>query len=370
MLFRKATSLLSLACLLLWIGLLLFGLWPLNFFPRNKVSWLRSGRGVHFERYGQVYSEAPLSFDGSQVNESTPISIEFWVTPEAGYQSFSAVLCLCDSSPGSDLMIAQSGDDLVLIGLFLDRNGNSAVRHLWFDGAARLAEPRLVTIISSANGTALYLEGKEQRPHQYRDLLPALYPRRLLLGHSRSADGLWSGDILGLAFYDRALRPSEVLAHYHDWLAGSTQALDGARALYTFDEGGGPVVHNDAPSTASDLLIPPRLKRFRPRILEFPHPFRRSDLEDTAVNILGFLPFGTLSTMYLRAVKGFSRRNSLLLSVVSGALTSLLIEISQVLLPTRDSSALDLINNVVGTVAGSALVLVIRGRLSRFLEGM
>jgi VanZ family protein len=212
------------------------------------------------------------------------------------------------------------------------------------------------------------LEGKEQRANQYRDFLPEFHSKRLLLGHSRSADGLWTGDILELGVYGRALLPSEILAHYHAWLTGNTQVLGGARALYTFDEGGGSIVHNRAPSTAPDLLIPTRLKMFRPKILEFPHPFRTSDLEDTAVNILGFFPFGTLLAIYLRFVKSFSRRNALLLSVLSGALTSLLIEVAQVLLPTRDSSALDLINNVLGTTGGSALAIGMRDRWSRFLR--
>jgi VanZ family protein len=158
------------------------------------------------------------------------------------------------------------------------------------------------------------------------------------------------------------------LAHYQAWLAGNAQALDGARALYTFEEGGGSVVHNRAPSTEPDLLISTRLKRFRPKILEFPHPFKKSDVEDTIINIVGFIPFGFLLTLYLRNVKGFSKGKAVLLSVILGAITSLFIELAQVLLPTRDSSALDLINNIIGSIAGSALALFASSRRNRWLR--
>ena len=50
-----------------------------------------------------------------------------------------------------------------------------------------------------------------------------------------------------------------------------------------------------------------------------------------------------------------------------GGLTSLTIEISQVFLPTRDSSALDLINNVLGTLIGSSVMMAMHERWYRFL---
>jgi len=49
-----------------------------------------------------------------------------------------------------------------------------------------------------------------------------------------------------------------------------------------------------------------------------------------------------------------------------GGLTSLTIEISQVFLPTRDSSALDLINKVLGTLMGSSVMMAMHERWYRF----
>jgi glycopeptide antibiotics resistance protein len=109
---------------------------------------------------------------------------------------------------------------------------------------------------------------------------------------------------------------------------------------------------------APDLFIPTRFEPFPPKILEFPHPFKKSDVEDTIINTVGFIPFGFLLTV-------FSKGKAVLLSVILGAITSLFIELAQVLLPTRDSSALDLINNVIGTLAGSVVVTTIRNQWCR-----
>ena len=142
------------------------------------------------------------------------------------------------------------------------------------------------------------------------------------------------------------------------------QPLKSARALYTFEEGAGNLIRNRAAASAPDLLIPQTFRRFRPEWLGFPHPLKRSDIRDAMVNILGFIPFGFCLFLYLRTSRDFSVTRALWCAVLIGGLTSLAIEISQVLLPTRDSSALDLINNVIGTLAGSALVIGIRARLS------
>jgi VanZ family protein len=61
--------------------------------------------------------------------------------------------------------------------------------------------------------------------------------------------------------------------------------------------------------------------------------------------------------LYLRISREFSVIPALWCAVLIGGLTSLAIEISQVFLPSRDSSALDLINNIIGSIAGSALAL-------------
>jgi glycopeptide antibiotics resistance protein len=82
---------------------------------------------------------------------------------------------------------------------------------------------------------------------------------------------------------------------------------------------------------------------------------------------MGFIPFGFCLFFYLRITREFSPGRALWCAVLIGGLTSLGIEISQVFLPTRDSSALDLINNVLGTLIGSSVMMAMHERWYRFL---
>ena len=140
-------------------------------------------------------------------------------------------------------------------------------------------------------------------------------------------------------------------------------SLENARALYTFEEAQ-ETSFETATTSAPDLLIPQTLRRFRPEWLGFPHPQKRSDIRDAIVNITGFIPFGFCLFLYLRVSGEFSQTGALWCAVLIGGLTSLAIVLSQVFLPTRDSSALDLINNIIATLAGSMLGRVLTAHTS------
>jgi VanZ family protein len=352
--------------LLLWIGLLVFGLWPFNFLPTNKVHWVSSGPGMIFDHYGQVYSLGRWSLQSSQAQGPMKFSFEFWLTPQADYETFSAILCVCSSRGHSDLMVAESGPDLVVVGQFRKRDGTSGLHYLWYDGAAATGERRFLTMTSGPDGTVLYLDGKPLRPDRYQDLLPENYSGRVLIGHSPSGEQGWRGIVLGLALYDRVLSAQEVAIHSRLWQENAIERLGNTRALYAFEQEPGNVIRNRAASPAPNLLVPQTFRRFRPEWLAFPHPLKHSDIRDAIVNIMGFIPFGFCLFLYLRITRSFLPSRALWCAVLIGGLTSLAIEISQVFLPTRDSSALDLINNVLGTLIGSSVMMAMHERWYRF----
>src|SRR5262249_31831775 len=363
-------TLLRFSCLLLWFGLMLAGLWPFNFRPRNQANWLPAERGVHFDRYGQIYSQGPMRLrPASAIETSGPgFTLELGVSPPANYDTISTILCVCDPAQERDLTLEQWGEFLMVHAYFHDVTAGGTRASLWMGHFASIERPAWVTVTSGPEGTVVYVDGKPRSSLRYKTLLPESYSSSLLFGHSPSGGPAWSGDIFGLAFYDRPLASNEVAAHHQIWLSGKTEQLKSALALYTFDEGKGSLVHNRAVSAAPDLIIPARFEQFRPEILEFPHPLKKSDVQDAILNILGFIPFGCLLMLYLHHVKGYRTDNAVLLCVTAGAITSLFIELAQVLLPTRDSSALDLINNVVGTLAGSLLAMAMRDWLYRSVD--
>jgi len=69
-------------------------------------------------------------------------------------------------------------------------------------------------------------------------------------------------------------------------------------------------------------------------------------------NIVGFVPLGFCFYLYLSARQD---KWAILLTIVVGAIVSLMIEILQAFLPTRDSGMTDVITNTLGTGIGVLL---------------
>ena len=80
-------------------------------------------------------------------------------------------------------------------------------------------------------------------------------------------------------------------------------------------------------------------------------------LPDLSMNIIGFVPFGLLMTLLVyrrgehRAIHAWAR------VILPGAFLSLAIELTQIFLPDRSSSLLDLFCNGLGTSAGLVIGL-------------
>jgi hypothetical protein len=343
------------------MGILLAGLWPFNFFPKNRVQWLPQQNGIHFADYGEIYGPEPAPAIERKPSPRS-LSLELWVRGEADYRTFSPILSFDERTRrtwAERFVIAQSLSDLV-VEQFPDSDTPST--RLYLDGACHEGKPRFLTVTSGPEGTMLYLDGILERAFPALLLTPDIFSGRVLVGHGTSGQEPWRGDVLGLAFYPRALTAQEVAEHDRAWQNHQTrervEAGDGG-ALYLFDEHRGQLIR-DLAGRMPDLMIPSRFRVLRPSVLSFPWPLRPSDFEDTAVNILGFLPFGFLLTAYLREMANCDRGRALGMAVVIGGLASLGIELLQVYLPSRDSSLLDLLNNVLGSGLGAWVQLRIR----------
>jgi VanZ family protein len=352
----RASTLLGGACLVIWLGLLGFGLWPFDFFPRNRVEWLRDRNGLHFNGYGEVYSAAPGRFSNYTTTDAGGShTVEIWLYSWAKtYPQVSAILSIHNPSKSPDFAIMQSGPDLLVRGRFLDNNTGVVIRKLWLDDACRKGEPRFITLTSGPEDSALYLEGVLQKRYPFVLASDNLFGR-LLLGHPPTGHQEWTGDVLGVAIYDRALTAEEVSQHYGEWQQARIASLTAekvAAALYPFDERGGVVVHNRAGS-APDLTIPKRFRLLRGGTLAPALSIHRSDLPDILLNILGFMPFGFFGFAYLQHVRHLGKVRSAIIVVVLGGITSAAIELLQTYLPSRDSSLLDVIDNTLGTVLGA-----------------
>jgi len=358
-------------CVAFWIGLLVLGLWPFNFFPRNRVEWLGNGNGIHFDWHGQIYStdswKIAESQSGAPANDS--FSIEIWLKPDTAY-SWGTILSFYDPVWPETLRINQSLTDMVLRGSFQDQNHGSGFKPVWMSEIFKNGQARFVTITSGLQGTAVYLEGVREHLTPYSPV-DHNFSGRLLVGHSGSENSAWAGTVFVLAIYDRVLTPDEVREHYAAWSRNRVEELakaEGIVALYPFDERAGDLVRNHAGSM-HDLVIPRGFDILHRRFLADPSKLQRSDISDAAINILGFIPFGVLVSLYFLQVMRLSAPQAIVWAIVVGGMTSFVIEFLQAYLPTRDSSYLDLINNILGTALGAIVAGLIPRLAQHFTRG-
>jgi VanZ family protein len=352
-------------------GLLVAGLHPFNFYPHNQVAWLTGTKGVRWQGYGEVVGGAPLGSVGhSDLKSPAPeMTVELWATSRDTSLYVKDIVSIYVSRDLEPFAIEQWGTRLLIAGWFRDKRGNRKFQRIGINSIFANGVRRFLTVTSGPDGTKIFLEGVLQDSSPGLMLEPENLDGSLLLGQTAMARQEWHGDILGLAFYGQALTPDEVAENFAAWQRGDLQALQTrvpGSAIYPFDEGHGATVR-DLGNAGGALSIPDRLRAVHPLILASPSYQDLSNVSDVTLNVLGFIPFGVLLAIYASSV-GASNRRAVIVAVLLGFLVSLTIELLQVLLPSRDSSLLDLIDNVLGTGIGAGIAGVLWPRVRRLRE--
>ena len=230
---------------------------------------------------------------------------------------------------------------------------------IYMDDVIRRKEPLFVTITAISVGTgfcAFYADGTLIKKSSTFTLTRKDLTGQLVVGNSPVANDSWSGELLGLAIYDKELSPEEISEHSSSWMKlGRPTIVNGNDpvALYPFDDGTGNLVHNRGRS-GPDLSIPDHYLLVRPPFLTAPWEEYHPDwgyYEDILINIGGFIPFGFVFCAYLVSVR--HRRRAVWITVLLGFTVSLTIETFQAFMPTRVSGMTDLITNTLGTAIGA-----------------
>jgi VanZ family protein len=180
---------------------------------------------------------------------------------------------------------------------------------------------------------------------------------RIVLGNSPKGTEYWTGKLLSLAIYDHPLTEEEVSQHFPQHFHDLKKSGQGKPvSLYLFDEHSGTLAHDSLGNR--HIVIPQRFKALEKTVLVPPWEdfrFNRSYLMDILTNILGFIPFGFIFSAYLWVRKPQSNFQLLLKSVIIAGCISLLIELVQVYLPSRNSQLTDVITNILGATLGIIL---------------
>ncbi len=356
-------GILGLLCAGACVGLLVAGLSPFRFHPRNQVTWLAGQNGIRFGRSGIAYGEDPVYGAIGSLRPGRPLSVELVVRPAREvHHALARILTLDDGKKRQYFTFAQWKSNLILRAASRGNDLRRDFREMGTMGVLRENVPVFLAITSSNGTTMVYADGQLRNVRKDFNLLPTgpLNAGRIVLGISPSGTASWAGDLLFLAAYDRELAADEVLRHFRDWrtrgtptwLPGQTPAI-----LYAFDEGAGTIAR-DQGRDHHDITVPATFHALHKDFLRPPWREERYDsafLKDVAVNILGFSPFGFLVAAWLRNDGSSPGKFDVFAAGALGGGLSLAIEILQFYLPARTSSLTDVVSNLLGALLGAYL---------------
>jgi VanZ family protein len=351
----KHLKILGATCGFIVSCILVAGLWPFHA-PPNRVTWLSNEDGLHFGRQGSVLS----SDDFRDINiGDQDRAVEIWLRADSLDSSSGTILAFYTSAnPFVPFSLRQYKDGLVLQHEFVDQQHHLTTKWMGVVHVLRQEKFVLVTITSGARGTTVYADGFPIEASSGFKLSPDDFSGRVVVGNSGVDDDSWSGDVRGLAIYSEGLTSAQVSRHFEEWTRDGHPediASEAASALYLFNEHSGGVVHNQS-GAANALLIPSHYFLLHHRLLRTPwEAYRRrwSYWKDVCINIAGFVPLGFFLCAYFSLGKKPGR--GIATAIIIGFSISLMIELLQALLPTRDSGTTDLITNTLGTGLGAML---------------
>ena len=346
-----------LLCIVLYAGLTPFHA------PRNQVTWSAGMNGLQFGNHATIIAERFLPPSGPGVDGH---SLEIWIQPDQPADS-GTVLAFYDPKEPRGFGLHQSVNDLELrVEPWLAWRP-AKISTMFVDNAVRDGAASLWAVSSGPSGTAIYRDGVKLQESRAFIVSGREFSGQLILGTTPTSNDSWSGGLRGLAIYYRQLTAGQIARHAQSWTRSGTPEIsadEGCVALYLFDEHAGGVVHNKA-AFGSDLRIPANYVLVNPTVLD---PVWRAFnwswgfWQDTLINIFGFVPVGFFLCAY------FSARRAgwpALTASILGCGISLLIELAQVFLPTRDSSMSDLLTNTAGSIIGAVLY---RGKAAQAVE--
>ena len=341
----KSRRILGALCVAVLAATLFAGLWPFNPFPKNQVTWIKSG-GLQFGCPAIVLSRTPLHVRGRASTASA--SLELWFEPIT--QISGTIVGFYDFEKNRQFRITQVRDGLLLRKTARDNPGQKGPV-IWMQHVLTENKRRLLSITGGPTNTTVFLDGQAVEESSEFTVSQTDVTGQIVLGSSPIYNTAWAGKIYALAVYNRVLTASEVMDHYRNW-AQYSRAAEDRLALFLFSEGAGEQIENRA-SLQATLYIPRAFTLPHQKLLEPPWEEFRPALaywKDLAMNVAGFVPLGFTLCLYARSKEAGSISRAK--AVIAGAAVSLLIEVLQSFLPMRASGMTDLITNTLGTAIG------------------
>lgn len=308
----------------------------------NRYSFLPESEAIRFEPHSVAYTE---SFPYIGTSDQNHLSMEMSIKPDYPEPiRFGIILQIYDKSNDSQICVGQWDRSLVI--LDSDDYSNSKRLPKIYAAMALSEEPMDLSILSGPQGTSVYINGELIKENASLFLKAPINEdaTQLIIGNGIFGLTPWEGSISSLKIFSNDLQ--DPILHYD------------------FSE----IIGKHIPEESGmdfPLLLPDEIRSLKKDILRSPQisALKTGTMEiDIFFNFFGFIPLGIL--IFLNFPGSRSRSHILPLLVALGGcfLFSLSIEITQVWLPGRDSSTLDLILNTTGGLVGSLVAFTSIGK--------
>ncbi|MDF1527187.1 MAG: VanZ family protein [bacterium] len=345
-------NLLLLLIISMILGMLFIGLYPFNYFPKNRVSMKENG--LHFFGRGVASS---TEVDGWPLE--SPITLELGLEPARTYKrDIPHILSFCDDTGREVLYLGQWKNFLIVRIMEDSRWIQKIKREIGARDALNPGNPALITLVFNNGSTTIYVNGRSVTVSSGLDLTEAASSRpirSIVLGNSSIGDSHWQGKVVSFSAFQTALSPDAVLNRYEQ--RDSKQTSDNGKKFikYEMEDTESKIIRNKA-GNGWDLLTPEILTPLRKEFLSMPSEEFLQKVgfyQDAFINVAGFIPLGLVLAIFFAGDP--PKKNvwkDLFLPVLFGGLLSLFIETNQVFLVSRSSSITDLVLNILGSGIG------------------
>lgn len=296
----------------------------------NNYNFTEQTPGLTLTPHSMAYTE---TFPSPDENTTERLNIDFTISPEYPEPNrFGLILQIYDKKTDSEISVGQWDKSLVILNN--DDYSNSRRLPKIYSPLEGDSDDFSVSIQSGTDGTKVVIN---DLPAGYNSELHLRLPTsgegtHLIVGNGIRGRTPWSGRISSLTIY--------------------SPDTDITLLSYTFDDEQSTLIQNHS-GNDYPLILPLKVRSLKKTVLQFPDrtALRRSSMKtDLFFNFFGFIPLGFLLVVNLPERK--RKMSSSTVAILFCFFFSLTIELTQIGLPARDSSFLDLILNTIGGVFG------------------
>ena len=343
----------------IFLGMLYAGLRPKEYNFKNYIEWLEDKPGIRFRRYGLVFTKL-IAPEGAKIkSDDARFSMEMaFKTDDYEEKGFRFILSMHNGNDQDQILVGQWGATIIVMkGDDFDYTRREP--RISIKLGSQHDEPTFLTLATGKEVTRIYVNGRHVKTNPELNLqMPPGPSVWLTLGDSVYSKHSWSGDMLGLAIFNKTISAQDAETHFQRWKTDGnflSAKVENPLHLYLFDEERGQIVYDHGHGN-QDLEIPIRMRVLKKQILSRPwNHFKpnRFFISDIFINLLGFVPLGFVLSIVLRGSGRLSSTDVLMATVAMCFVFSLSIEIAQAWLPSRISSLLDWVLNTLGAWFGS-----------------